>query len=233
MTRSKCFLPHTWKYQRCGWQQAKGGMWGKEWGTRMRHTWMCGNSGSGNGRSALEAAPVVTKEHLFKSSNNSSEFKKPCRKRKWCTGDISKWFCCHPVDKIHTASHVFADRLLLPVYLQQIFKLVDAETQLSHARFEQFPQTVLLHQTHKNTKRLLLWHLEEVRQVSKIPSLLTNQTLLMLLKRQLKMAFFKNLPQNVLLIMTKYSHGNASYQAFRQNITITDDFPQIPSSLPA
>lgn len=46
-------------------------------------------------------------------------------------------------------------------YLEQILKLVDAETQFSHARLEQFPQTVLLHQTHKNTKRLLFWHLQE------------------------------------------------------------------------
>lgn len=45
------------------------------------------------------------------------------------------------------------------LYLEQIFKLVDAETQFSHTGLEQLPQTVLLHQTHKNTKRLLFWHL--------------------------------------------------------------------------
>lgn len=49
--------------------------------------------------------------------------------------------------------------LLLLLYLEQILKLVDTEAQLSHAGFEQLPQTVLLHQTHKNTKRLLLGHL--------------------------------------------------------------------------
>lgn len=45
------------------------------------------------------------------------------------------------------------------LYLKQILKLVDAEAQLGHAGFEQLPQAVLLHQTHKNTKRLLLRHL--------------------------------------------------------------------------
>lgn len=45
------------------------------------------------------------------------------------------------------------------LYLEQIFKLVDAETQFSHTGLEQLPQTVLLHQTYKNTKRLLFWHL--------------------------------------------------------------------------
>lgn len=49
--------------------------------------------------------------------------------------------------------------LLLVLYLEQILKLVDTEAQLSHAGFKQLPQTVLLHQTHKNTKRLLLRHL--------------------------------------------------------------------------
>lgn len=53
------------------------------------------------------------------------------------------------------------DVLLLLPYLEQVLKLVDAEAQFSHAGLEQFPQTVLLHQTHKNTKRLLFWHLEE------------------------------------------------------------------------
>ena len=46
-------------------------------------------------------------------------------------------------------------------YLQQILKLVDAETQLSHAGFEQLPQTILLHQAHKHTERLFLWHLKD------------------------------------------------------------------------
>ena len=46
-------------------------------------------------------------------------------------------------------------------YLQQILKLVDAETQLGHAGFEQLPEAILLHQTHKHTERLFLWHLED------------------------------------------------------------------------
>lgn len=48
---------------------------------------------------------------------------------------------------------------LLLRYLEQVFKLVDTEAQFSHAGLEQLPQTVLLHQTHKDTKCLLLWHL--------------------------------------------------------------------------
>lgn len=55
--------------------------------------------------------------------------------------------------------------VLLLGYLEQILKLVDAETQLSHAGLEQFPQTVLLHQTHKHTKGLLLWHLREEQRM--------------------------------------------------------------------
>lgn len=57
---AECSLPHTWIYQRCVWRQVEGGRWGRGWGTRKRRTWMCGNSGSGNGRSVLEAAPAVT-----------------------------------------------------------------------------------------------------------------------------------------------------------------------------
>lgn len=51
-------------------------------------------------------------------------------------------------------------------YLQQILKLVDAETQLGHAGFEELPQAVLLHQAHKHTEGLLLGHLvaEQRRQ---------------------------------------------------------------------
>lgn len=58
--------------------------------------------------------------------------------------------------------------VLLLRYLEQILKLVDAETQLSHAGLEQFPQTVLLHQTHKHTKGLLFWHLQEQQTMCRL-----------------------------------------------------------------
>lgn len=134
------FLPHTWIYQRCAWRQEEGGRWGTGWGTRRKRTWTCGNSGSGNGRSALEAAPVEDKD-------------KPLR-RKWLLKMEIKVLLpsCGDLRQLGwNISYFF--------HLQQIFKLVDAEAQLGHAGFEQFPQTVLLHQTHKHTKRLLLWHL--------------------------------------------------------------------------
>lgn len=44
-------------------------------------------------------------------------------------------------------------------HLQQILKLVDAESQLGHAGFEELPQAVLLHQAHKHAEGLLLGHL--------------------------------------------------------------------------
>lgn len=53
-----------------------------------------------------------------------------------------------------------------PSYLEQIFKLVDAEAELSHGGFEQLSEAILLHQTHKHTERLLLRHLGKIRWVS-------------------------------------------------------------------
>lgn len=63
--------------------------------------------------------------------------------------------------RFHTARFIMLLHALplLPFYLKQIFKLVDAEAELCHAGFEELPQPVLLHETNKNTEGLLLWHL--------------------------------------------------------------------------
>lgn len=65
----------------------------------------------------------------------------------WSTGREEKRICCPPVDKVG-GSH-----------LQQVLKLVDAESQLGHAGLEEFPQAVLLHQAHKHAEGLFLGHL--------------------------------------------------------------------------
>lgn len=84
-------LPHTWKYQRCAWRQAEGGRWGKGWGTRMRHTWMCGNSGIESGRSALEVAPKTPQKGRFQHELTK---KRHSSRRVMCGMSVStyEWF---------------------------------------------------------------------------------------------------------------------------------------------
>ena len=45
-------------------------------------------------------------------------------------------------------------------YLYHALQLEHAQSQLRHAGFEEFAQTVFLHQLHQDGERLFLWHLQ-------------------------------------------------------------------------